>query len=218
MKKTRILIADDHPLFLDGLNSLLSAEKDFEIVATASNGNEVLSAIEKNTVDICIVDINMPELNGIETAKRIRKIHPQTRIITLTTYNDIEFIRALLATEISGYILKNSTGTELVNAIRKVMQGETYFSKEIHEIITTDFIRQEKLKTKAQTSSVTLTPREIEIIRLLAEENTNDEIAKKLFISYRTVETHRKNIMQKTKMKNLAGLILFANSNGLLSR
>lgn len=214
MTKTRILVADDHPVFLDGLVSLLRAEKDFEISATALNGSEALARLGEKKIDICILDINMPGMDGIETARRIRENNPGVRIITLTTYNDIEFIRAMIRLGVSGYVLKNSTGAELVNAVRKVMSGESYFSNEVQAHITSDFIRNEQKKT---APAVTLTPREIEIIRLLAREHTNDEIAQQLFISFRTVETHRKNIMQKTKAKNLAGLIHYANANGLLS-
>lgn len=212
MAKTRILLADDHPLFLDGLVSLLKREADFEVVVTASNGLEAVNAAEQHAPDVCILDVNMPVMDGIETVKQIRSKKMDSKIIMLTTFNDLEFIKALVQQNISGYVLKNSTGDELVNAVRKVVEGKTWFSPEVQQLLTEDFVRGDK----KESSQVTLTPREIDIVRLLAKELTNEKIAEQLFISYRTVETHRKNIMQKTGAKNLAGLINFAHSNGLL--
>jgi DNA-binding NarL/FixJ family response regulator len=212
MTKTSILLADDHPLFLDGLVSLLKRETDFEIVATASNGQEAVEAAIRHSPDVCILDVNMPVIDGIECVKQIRSKKLNTKIIMLTTFNDLEFIKALVQQNISGYVLKNSTGDELVNAIRKVMDGKTWFSPEVQQLLTEDFVRG----AKKDSRQVTLTPREIDIVCLLAKELTNEKIAEKLFISYRTVETHRKNILQKTGARNLAGLINFAHSNGLL--
>jgi DNA-binding NarL/FixJ family response regulator len=212
MAKTRILLADDHPLFLDGLVSLLKRETDFEVVATASNGKEAVDAATQHSPDVCILDVNMPVMDGIETVKQIRLKKMDAKIIMLTTFNDLEFIKALVQQNISGYVLKNSTGDELVSAIRKVVEGKTWFSPEVQQLLTEDFVRGDK----KDSNQVTLTPREIDIVRLLSKELTNEKIAEQLFISYRTVETHRKNIMQKTGAKNLAGLINFAHSNGLL--
>lgn len=207
------MLADDHPLFLDGLLSLLKREPDFEIVCTAINGKDAVDAATKYAPDVCILDVNMPEQDGIESVKQIRARGLTAKIIMLTTYNDLEFIRALVSLNVSGYVLKTSTGDELVNAVRKVVEGKTWFSPEVQQLLTEDFIRGEK---KSNSPAVSLTPREIDIVRLLAKEMTNEKIAEELFISYRTVETHRKNIMQKTGAKNLAGLINFAHSNGLL--
>ena len=212
MVKTKIILADDHPLFLDGLVSLLKREADFEIIATASNGKEVIEAAGKFAPDVCILDVNMPVMDGIETVKQLRTLNIRAKIIMLTTYNDLEFVKSLVQFNISGYVLKNSTGDELVNAVRQVVGGKTWFSPEVQQLLTEDLIRGKAIGS----SSVTLTPREIDIVRLLAKEMTNEKIAEQLFISYRTVETHRKNIMHKTGAKNLAGLINFAHANGLL--
>lgn len=213
MPQTRIVLADDHPLFLQGLVTLLKREQDMEMAGAFSDGTHVLACLEKAQVDICILDVNMPGLDGIETVKRIRQNNSTVKIIMLTTYNDVEFIRTLVRYNISGYVLKNSTGDDLVAAIRKVMQDGTWFSPEVQQSMAEDFVRQEKKKNEP---GIVLTPREIDIVRLLAKELTNDEIAQKLFISFRTVETHRKNIMQKTGAKNLAGLISYAMHNGIL--
>lgn len=203
-------MADDHAIVRDGIVSLLAKEQAIHVVCTASGGYEVLEIISKNEIDVCILDINMPGLDGIETAKLIRQRKPETRIIMLTTYNDREIISELVHAGVSGYMLKNSDKEELVEAINKVMRGRHYFSDEVEKIIL------EGLTEKKNTEVIPLTDRELEVVQLLAREYTNDEIAAELHISYRTVETHRKNIMQKTKSGNLAGLIKYAYGKGLI--
>lgn len=203
-------MADDHAIVRDGIVSLLAKEQAIHVVCTASGGYEVLEIISKNEIDVCLLDINMPGLDGIETAKIIRQRKPETRIIMLTTYNDREIISELVHAGVSGYMLKNSDKEELVEAINKVMRGRHYFSDEVEKIIL------EGLTEKKNTEVIPLTDRELEVVQLLAREYTNDEIAAELHISYRTVETHRKNIMQKTKSGNLAGLIKYAYSKGLI--
>jgi DNA-binding NarL/FixJ family response regulator len=218
MKKLKLLLADDHPLFLEGLVSLIKAEKNFAPPLTASNGDEVIRVLDKQACDMCILDINMPGLNGLEAAKTVRSRWPEIKVIILTTYNDREFISEMLAVGVSGYVLKNSTRTELVKAIYEVSAGKTFFSTEVQDSIFNDYTSKvRKEKSAAGTEKVVLTPRETEIVRLLAREYTNDRIAEELHISYRTVETHRKNIMQKTKSANLAGLLKFAYTNGIIS-
>jgi DNA-binding NarL/FixJ family response regulator len=211
MEKINIIIADDHAILRDGLASLLRTEKDIHIVATVSNGYEVIEQLADQRVDICLLDINMPGMDGIETAKLLRQRKPEVRIVMLTTYNDREIISELLQLGVAGYLLKNSDKEELVEAIHKVMKGRHYFSGEVEDIILKGFDRVKPLET------VELTERELEVVRLLAKEYTNEKIAGELHISYRTVETHRKNIMQKTKAHNLAGLLKFAYSKGLVN-
>ena len=217
MNKPKLLIADDHRLFLDGLISLLKTEKEFDLAATATDGSQVLLLLEKNNFDICILDINMPLMNGIETTKEIRQKWPRVKIIALTTYNEKEFISELLHAGVSGYVLKNATKAELVKAIKEVAAGRAYFSSEVQDNILHDYLDKiKKEKDQPENKTVVLTQRETEIVQLLAKEYTNDKIADALHISFRTVETHRKNIMQKTKAQNLAGLIKFAYANGIL--
>ncbi len=212
--KIKLLIADDHHLFLEGIRSLLEKEEGMEIMAAASNGEEVLDLIQEIPVDICIIDINMPGLNGIDTAKYIKQHHSQIKIIILTTYNDKEFVMTMLKIGVEGYVLKNATKKDLVKAINEVMQGNNYFASDVHNYIVNDFMNKVKHSSR---EAVVLTKREKEIVQLLAQELTNDQIAERLHISFRTVETHRKNIMQKTKANNLAGLIKFAYAQGLIS-
>lgn len=208
--KIRLLIADDHAILRDGIVSLLCSEPGLQVACTASGGYEVLDLLSEKEVDICLLDINMPGLDGIETAKLIRQRKPNVKIIMLTTYNDREIISELVHIGVSGYLLKNSDKAELVEAINKVMKGRYYFSEEVEKIIL------EGLIEKKSTEVIPLTERELEILQLLAKEYTNDRIAAELHISYRTVETHRKNIMQKTKATNLAGLIKYAYNRGLI--
>lgn len=203
-------MADDHAILREGIVSLLHSDPALQVSCTASGGYEVLELLSQKEVDVCLLDINMPGLDGIETARLIRNRKPEVRIIMLTTYNDREIISELVHLGVAGYLLKNSDKAELVEAIHKVMKGRHYFSAEVEDIIL------QGLTEKKASDGVPLTDRELEILQLLAREYTNDKIAAELHISYRTVETHRKNIMQKTKASNLAGLIKFAYSKGLL--
>ncbi len=209
-EKIKLLIADDHVILRDGIVSLFQTEETFLVAGTAGTGYEVLELIEKYEYDVCLLDINMPGLDGMETARKVREKRPLMKIIMLTTYNDREIIAELVHIGVAGYLLKNSDKQELVEAVNKVMKGRHYFSAEVENIIL------EGLTSGKTADVITLTERELEVVRLLAKEFTNDKIADQLHISYRTVETHRKNIMQKTKSHNLAGLLNFAYSKGLL--
>jgi DNA-binding NarL/FixJ family response regulator len=210
MAAIKLLIADDHKILLDGIVSLLHSEKAFDVAGTAGNGHEVMELVNRNDYDVCLLDINMPGMDGMEAAKLIKALKPGIKIIMLTTYNDREIISELIHIGVSGYLLKNSDKLELIEAINRVMSGRYYFSAEVEDII------MQGVAEKKNTETVVLTDREIEIVKLLGKEYTNDKIATELHISYRTVETHRKNIMQKTKSHNLAGLLKHAYSKGLI--
>ena len=210
MAKIKLLVADDHKILLEGIVSLLQAEGSFDVAATAGNGYEVMELVKNNDYDVCLLDINMPQMDGMEAAKLIRVVKPAIKIIMLTTYNDNEIISELVHIGVSGYLLKNSDRSELVDAIKKVMSGRYYFSAEVEDIII------KGVSEKKEKDVVILTDREKQIIDLLGREYTNEKIANELNISYRTVETHRKNIMHKTKSHNLAGLLKHAYSKGLI--
>jgi DNA-binding NarL/FixJ family response regulator len=214
MTRVNILIADDHHILLDGMTSLLAAEPDINIAACALDGLEVMALVEQNDYDICLLDISMPRLDGIETSKLIKKKKPHIKIIILTTYNDRQIVEELLEVGISGYLLKNSSKQELLNAIRKVYGGGLYFSDEVQRILMQNYVKLNR--DRLQPKEIQLTRRELEILQLLAREYTNEKIAAELNISYRTVETHRKNLLQKTHSHNLAGLLKYAYSNQLL--
>ena len=206
----KLLVADDHAIVRDGIVSLLRSMPDFEVTGTASNGFEVLELAGKQPVDVCLLDISMPGMDGIETARQLCQSKPGIKIIMLTTYSDREIISELVHIGVSGYLLKNSDKEELAEAIHRVMKGRHYFSEDIEKIIL------EGLTEKRAPEIVPLTDRELQVVQLLAKEYTNDKIAEELHISFRTVETHRKNIMQKAKAHNLAGLLKYAYGNGLL--
>lgn len=210
MNKVRLLIADDHTILRDGIVSLLQGEESFAVAGTASNGYEVLDLVSKDDYDVCLLDISMPGLDGMETARKLREKKPGIRIIMLTTYNDREIISELVHIGVAGYLLKNSDKHELIEAIQKVMKGRHYFSEEVEKIIL------QGLNEKKSAEVISLTERELEVVQLLAKEYTNEKIAGELHISYRTVETHRKNIMQKTRAHNLAGLLKYAYGKGLI--
>ena len=210
MNKIKLLIADDHTILRDGIVSLLQTEESFVVTGVASNGYEVMNLVNINDYDVCLLDINMPGLDGMEAAKLIREKKPGIKIIMLTTYNDREIISELIHIGVAGYLLKNSDKQELVEAVHKVMKGRHYFSEEVENIIL------QGLTEKKSSEVMPLTERELEVVQLLAKEYTNDKIAAKLQISYRTVETHRKNIMQKAKAHNLAGLLKYAYGRGLI--
>ena len=205
--KAKILVADDHQLFLDGIVTLLKHEPGIEICGTAANGAVALEKLSKSEYDICLLDISMPMMDGFDLVKELRLRKIKTKIIILTSHNNRELFTSMVLNGISGYILKSASREELMEAIREVYEGRTYFTKEIQAA---------GQHATSVPPAPMFTPREIEIIRLLADENTNDMIAEKLFISYRTVETHRKNIMHKAKAKNIAGLMKFAHENKLI--
>lgn len=211
MERINILIADDHGILREGLVSLLEQEPSFRIMGTAANGAEVIGLLEKGVADVCLLDINMPVLDGMETAKRIRERWPAVRILMLTTYDDKEIIAELVHIGVAGYLLKNADRQQLMEAILRVMKGRYYFSEEVETIIL------QGLAHRTVPEPMLLTEREVEIVRLLAKELTNEKIARELHISYRTVESHRKNIMRKTKANNLAGLIRYAYEKRLIS-
>src|SRR5688572_13344870 len=212
MNNIRLLIADDHHLFLHGIVSLLGTEKSL-VIDTAKDGYEVLDKISKADYDVCLLDIGMPKLDGIATAKALKEKKSPLKIIILSTYNDKEIVSEMMKLGVAGYLLKNCSKQELVEAIQKVADGGKYFSEEVQNTIVNQFTTY--LTQQKGNAEKILTPREIEIVQLLTKEYTNEKIANELNISFRTVETHRKNIMQKTKSHNLAGLLKFAYEQGI---
>ena len=214
MNTIRILLADDHHLLLDGISSLLAGEEDLCVKDKAFDGEQVMHLVEQNDYDICLLDINIPKLDGISAARAIKEKKPAIGIIILTSYNDRQIVEEMLEIGVSGYLLKNSTKQELTEAIRKVYGGGLFFSDEVQRTLMQNYIRLNR--GKIQPKDVQLTHRELEILQLLAREYTNDKIAAQLNISYRTVETHRKNLLQKTRSHNLAGLLKYAYGNNLI--
>lgn len=209
----KIVIADDHQMFIDGVKVLIRNEKRFVIVGEALNGEAALELIAQHQPHILITDINMPGMSGTELTKTVKQQFPQTKVLVLTMYNDREIISEIFGTEAEGYILKNTGKQELITALSRLADDGTYYSNEVMNIMMTAVRKQKKIEKETQH----LTPREIEIIRLITQELSTAQIADKLFISPRTVDTHRKNILQKTGVKTIVGLMRFAYENELLS-
>ncbi|MCH8317009.1 MAG: response regulator transcription factor [Bacteroidetes bacterium] len=216
--KILIIVADDHHLIRDGIVSMLNNVDDFEIVGEAENGKEVVEKTKKLKPDVVIMDINMPEMNGIEATKIIKEECPDTRILVLTMYDNEEYIRNILEAGAEGYLLKNTKRNEFISAIYAVMEGEYFFSKRITNLIIKGYVNKSAHKPK-ETSEVNIpiSKREKEVLALIVEELTNKEIADKLFISIRTVETHRRNIMEKLNVRTAYGLVKIAVESGLIS-
>lgn len=208
MSKTRIVIADDHHILLDGLKAMLHKQKDIEVVGLYANGQDLFDDLRNTMPDVAIVDINMPGMNGEELTTKIKEFYTTIQVIALSMYDDATHIMDMIEAGVSGYLLKNVNDKELVDAIRMVANGKMYFSSEVSEKITTLVIRQQKKLD--QPEEPRLTERELEILKLIAEEYSNAEIANTLFISERTVETHRKNMLRKTNNKTIVGLLKYA--------
>ena len=205
MSSVRILIADDHQIVLDGLKMVLSAREDFEVVGEASNGLEVLDFVANNTVDIVVLDINMPEMDGIKCARKIKSDYPNIKVIILTMYAQKSFVEEIVKIGIDGCLLKNNTGKELSDAIARVHSGKSYYDQ------IQNFSKDDK-----ELKEYSLSEREIEIIRKLGDGLTSSQIGDALFISEHTVKTHRKNILKKLNLHSSSELIQYALNNGII--
>jgi two-component system response regulator NreC len=215
----RIIITDDHQLILDGLRSIITGESDLQLLAEANNGQQALSLCESLQPDLVLMDIDMPVMNGLEATTQIKKKFPSVRVMVLTMHDEAALVKRIMEIGADGYMLKNADQEELLSAIRKVAGGEKHYSEKVLNALKegkTDSSQFSLRPTDAVLLS-TLTEREVEILRLLAEGLSNKEIGDKIFISHRTVDTHRTNLMKKLDVHNVAGLIRFAIRNGLIS-
>ena len=207
----KIALVDDHQIIIDGLKSLLNQSSTIQLVATANSGKEILQKINETVIDILITDISMPEMNGLELAKKVKQLFPEIKIIALSMNADGSTINAMVNdADITGYLLKQTGANELITAIEKVYKGGIYFQTEILNAL------EQQIKIKQQQVSANLSNREIQIIALLEKDFSNKQIATELNISVRTVETHRKNILRKTNTNNLLSLIKWAYANKVL--
>jgi len=208
----KILLVDDHTLFRNGLKMLLDTLPGYEVVGEASNGREFLELVSKNEYDIVFLDIEMPEINGIVAAKRALEINGELKIITLSMYGDEEYYDQMIEAGAKGFLLKNTNLQEVKTAIDSVLNGGTYFSQELMQ----NLLRNYKITKELKGPESELSEREVEILLLISEGLSNQEIGDKLFISKRTVEKHRANILDKTNCRNTAGLIMYAIKNQLI--
>lgn len=202
-RRIKVVLVDDHHIVLDGLESLLQQEPEFQVLASLHSGEEVLELLKTQQPNILLTDFSLPGISGIDFVRQVRKLHPQVRIIVLSMHDESHIIKSVLKEGVEGYLLKNIQHSELKSAIRHVAQGLPYVSPEVTRLLMDEM-------NKPKDEPELLTDRELDVLRLIAKEFSNKEIADKLFISERTVETHRKNIFRKTKTSSLVGLIKFA--------
>lgn len=205
---TRVILVDDHAILLDGVRNLLEKEDDIIVSGIFPNGEAALQYLKNNDVDLVVTDFHMPGMDGLSLVHTIRRIKPETKIIVMSMHDESHLVKEILKAGINGYVLKKDTHRELLKAIREVTDGQVYLSNDINRILITNLQNPDEGKL--------LTDREREIVKLIAKEYSNKDIAEALFISERTVETHRKNIFKKTGTNSLVGLIKFAYANNLI--
>ena len=214
--KIRILVADDHAIIREGLRVMLGNQPDMEVVGIAANGREAIRLVEEYEPDVALLDISMPELNGIEVIQQILPHHPDIKVIVLSIHETKPYVYRALKSGAKGYLIKETAGLEVVEAVRAIYQGETYLSQRISELLTTESFR--KLESSIEASPLeALSPREREILQLVAEGKTSQEIAGRLSISSKTVDTYRSRLMHKIKVEDMAGLVKFAIQHGVIS-
>ena len=210
MKRIRILLADDHAVVRQGFKMILDAQADMEIVGEAGNGREAVELAEQLRPDVVVMDVSMPELNGIEATRRLASSAPRARVVALSMHKDSVYVREILRAGARGYLLKDSGAADLVAAIRAVASGESYLSPAVSNAVLDDYRRH------ATNPIDLLTSREREVLQLLAESKTNKEIAGVLNLSVYTVEAHRGRIMEKLNLHSIGELVRFAVRNGLI--
>jgi two-component system response regulator NreC len=213
--KIRILLADDHTIIRSGLRLLLEQQADFNVVAEAGDGREAVELVLKHHPEVAILDIGMPQLNGIEATRQIVSQEPRTQVMILSMHADEGYVLRALKAGARAYILKNSAEADLIRAVRSVADGKSFFSPVISKMLLEDYVRQVRDK-QVEDSYDLLTPREREILQLLAEGKTNKEVATLLKLSLYTVETHRGNILEKLNLHGVPELILYAVRKGII--
>lgn len=210
MEKISIYLVDDHQMLIDGLKAIILSESEFEIVGECTLPLLAMEQIQLIKPQIVLTDINMPEISGIDLVRRLKPRLPNTKFIALSMFGERSYIKDMLNAGVSGYILKNTGKDELVRAIKSVQAGKEFFSEEVASVMEASPVNNEEL------NNVNLTEREIDVIECIAKEMSNAEMAKALFISERTVETHRKNIFRKTGTRSVLGLVKFALDRGFI--
>jgi DNA-binding NarL/FixJ family response regulator len=216
-EKGRIVIAEDHTILREGLRALISSQEDLEVVGEAGDGREAVRQVEDLMPDLILMDLSMPKMNGIEAIREIRKRIPQTKILALTVHKTEEFILEVLQAGADGYIPKDASSNELMMAIRSVLMGKRYLCPSVSRVVIEGYLEARRTP-ESSTPWDTLTKREREILKLIAEGHKNKEIADYLCISVKTVEKHRANLMKKLDLHSAAALTAYAMERGLVTR
>ncbi len=206
-EKIGVAIVDDHQLFRNGLKFIINNEPDIEVVIEASNGKEFLNYLNSLKPDVILMDISMPEMDGVETTRQALLKYPDLQVLVLSMYSDVEYYNTMIELGVKGFILKDIDNNELSDAIRKVFSGGNYFSQEL---------LLKLIKHKPENTGIELTKREKEVLELICKGYSNQQISIELFISQRTVERHRSSLLYKTESKNSISLVVFAIKNGLV--
>lgn len=207
--KATVLLVDDHKIVRDGLKFYFEDQQEFEIKEEAENGKVALNILEKTSFDLVITDISMPEMDGIQLMKSIQEKYPEQKVMALTMLGESQHIKQMIAHGVKGYVLKNASKEVILKAINRILGGETFFSPEVTEVLINDIAGKRKIKQRL-TLETPLSSREKEVLKLIVLEYANQEIADKLFISPRTVDAHKRNLLEKTGAKNIAGLVMYA--------
>lgn len=215
MKTIKTIIADDHKLFRSGLSSMFEDIPEVSVIGEVANGQELLSLLAKKTPDLILMDLKMPMMDGIEATEQVKSKYPDIKIIVLSMYEDERFIIHLLELGVNGYLLKNTDPEEMEETINTVMTRDFSFNDRVTNIMRKNLFGTRKGKPNFDTN-VDFTPREIQILKLVCKEMTNNEIGKELHLSSRTIEGYRKKILEKTGAKNTAGMVYFAAKNGIV--
>lgn len=215
MNPVRVFVADDHAMVRSGLRLLLEREPDLSVVGEAQDGRATLDWIESGQTDVAVIDVAMPGLNGIEAASQIARKHPGVNIVMLSMHSDETYVLRCLRAGARAYVLKESAEVELIAAIRAVIAGKPFFSPKVRRLLQQDHVDRIR-RTGGHDTYDLLTDREREVLQLIAEGNSNKQIAARLFLSVYTVETHRKNILEKLHLRGTADLILYAVRKGII--
>lgn len=217
MSTIKVIIADDHKIIRVGLRGLLDREADIEVVGEAENAEDVLKVLAEHPADVVLMDIDLGQTNGIKATASIKALYPHLHVLGLTMHEEPEYIIKMLEAGASGYLLKNAGREELLTAIHTVAKGDSYFSQKVSATLLQTITGQKAAAGEPRKSIQTpLSDREIEVLRLIAQEFSNGEIAEKLFISIRTVDTHRRNLLEKLQVKNTVGLVKYAIEKGII--
>ncbi len=214
----RVMIADDHNMFVEGIESILEGHERIQVVSKCYTGTDVFVKMPQANPDVILLDINLPGMNGLEVCQKLSKEYPEVKVLALSMHNEESFVTEILKFGAQGYILKNTGKKELISAIETIHNGQSYFSEEVTETIMKGLVNQRTGSKKSATLTPKISRREKDVLELIMKEHTTQEIADTLFISLKTVESHRRSLLTKLGVRNTAGLVRVAIENQLIKQ